>query len=126
MEEIAPALDSNSRRQRFPWNSEYDELARDAGAVIRVRCRSKRIDWTALEQVFPGVQRNRVRQRISTLGDLPGAAGYYERLDNAWAALWLKHRGSEQLPDPHLDSLNDFDLAAHITFLRQHIDKAAL
>ncbi|KAF8604424.1 hypothetical protein BDV93DRAFT_522539 [Ceratobasidium sp. AG-I] len=125
-EESAPASDSDSRRRRFPWDPEYDELARDAGAVIRVRCRTKRVDWTALQQVFPGVQRNRVRQRISTLGDLPGAAGYYEQLDNAWAALWLKHRGSDQLPDPNLDSLSDFDLAAHITFLRQYIDKAAL
>lgn len=84
------------------------------------------MDWSALEQVFPGVQRNSVRQRISTLGDLPGATGYYQRLDNAWAALWLQHRGSDQLPDPNPESLNDFDLAAHITFLRQHIDKAAL
>ncbi|CAE7225830.1 unnamed protein product [Rhizoctonia solani] len=116
----------DSRRRRFPWNPEYDELARDAGAVIRVRCHGKRIDWSALEQVFPGVQRSCVRQRISSLESLPGAAMYYQRLDVAWASFYQQYRGSEELPDPNPESLKDFDLPAYITFLRRHIDKAAL
>ncbi|KAG9096321.1 hypothetical protein FS749_008741 [Ceratobasidium sp. UAMH 11750] len=124
--EDAPTPESDTRRRRFPWNPEYDELARDAGAIIRVRCRSKRMDWSALEQVFPGVQRNSVRQRITSLGTLPGASEYYRRLDDAWAVLWLQHRGSEALPDPNPENLSDFDLPAHVTFLREHIDKTAL
>ncbi|KAG9102569.1 hypothetical protein FRC06_001763 [Ceratobasidium sp. 370] len=124
--EHAPAPESDIRRRRFPWNPEYDELARDAGAIIRVRCRSKRMDWSALEQVFPGVQRNSVRQRISSLEALPGASEYYRRLDDAWAVLWLQHRGSDALPDPNPDSVSNFDLPAHVTFLRAHVDKAAL
>ncbi|EUC63046.1 B-block-binding subunit of tfiiic protein [Rhizoctonia solani AG-3 Rhs1AP] len=116
----------DSRRRRFPWNADYDELARDAGAVIRVRCHGKRIDWSALEQVFPGVQRSCVRQRISSLESLPGASMYYQRLDIAWASVYQQHRGSEALPDPNPDSLKDFDLPAYIAFLRQHIDKVAI
>lgn len=84
------------------------------------------MDWSALEQVFPGVQRNSVRQRISNLETLPGAAAYFRRLDEAWTTLWLQHRGSAALPDPNPDSVKDFDLATHVTFLRQHIDKTAL
>jgi transcription factor C subunit 3 len=118
--------EGDSRRRRFPWNLEYDELARDAGAVIRVRCHGKRIDWSALEQVFPGVQRSCVRQRISSLESLPGASIYYRRLDAAWASIFQQHRGSVALPDPNPDSLKDFDLPAYITFLRQHVDKASL
>ncbi|KAG9123889.1 hypothetical protein FRC07_013608, partial [Ceratobasidium sp. 392] len=118
--------ESETRRRRFPWNPDYDELARDAGAIVRVRCRSKRMDWSALEQVFPGVQRNSVRQRISSLETLPGASEYYRRLDDAWLALWLEHHGSDALPDPNPDSPSDFDLPAHVVFLRQHIDKEAL
>ncbi|KAJ1300711.1 hypothetical protein OPQ81_002356 [Rhizoctonia solani] len=119
-------LEGDSRRRRFPWNVDYDELARDAGAVIRVRCYGKRIDWSALEQVFPGVQRSCVRQRISSLEGLPGASTYYRQLDAAWSSVYQQHRGSEALPDPNPDSLKDFDLPAYITFLRQNIDKAAL
>ncbi|KAF8687602.1 B-block binding subunit of TFIIIC, partial [Rhizoctonia solani] len=116
----------DSRRRRFPWDMEYDELARDAGAVIRVRCQGKRIDWSALEQVFPGVQRSCVRQRISSLEGLPGASIYYRKLDAAWASIYQRYLGSDELPDPNPDSLKDFDLPAYISFLRQHIDKAAL
>ncbi|KAH7333608.1 hypothetical protein B0J17DRAFT_709232 [Rhizoctonia solani] len=118
--------ESDSRRRRFPWNAEYDELARDAGAIIRVRCHGKRIDWSALEQVFPGVQRSCVRQRISSLEGLPGASMYYRRLDAAWASVYQQHRGSDALPDPNPDSVKDFDLPAYITFLRKNVDKVAL
>ncbi|CAE6468822.1 unnamed protein product [Rhizoctonia solani] len=119
-------MESDARRRRFPWNAEYDELARDAGAIIRVRCYGKRIDWSALEQVFPGVQRSCVRQRISSLESLPGASMYYRRLDAAWASVYQQHRGSNALPDPNPDSVKDFDLPAYITFLRKNVNKVAL
>ncbi|KAG8720596.1 hypothetical protein FRC09_009302, partial [Ceratobasidium sp. 395] len=77
-------------------------------------------------QVFPGVQRNSVRQRIASLETLPGASEYYRRLDEAWATLWLEHRGTEALPDPNPDSLSEFDLPTYVTFLRKHVDKKAL
>ncbi|QRV85442.1 B-block-binding subunit of tfiiic protein [Ceratobasidium sp. AG-Ba] len=124
--DIQLPLGSEVRRRRFPWNPDYDELARDAAAILRVRCRTKRMDWSAIEQVFPGVQRNSVRQRVSNLQTLPGASEYFRSLDDAWATLWLEHRGSEALPDPNPDSVSDFDLPAHVSFLRRNIDKAAL
>ena len=51
---------------------------------------------------------------------------YLQRLEDAWYNLWVLHRGTPQLPDPNPKSVTDFDLVAHLTFLRAHIDKPSL
>ncbi|TFY76774.1 hypothetical protein EWM64_g7235, partial [Hericium alpestre] len=112
------------RRHRFQWNREYDELARDACVIVRARCRGGRKDWSALAQVFPGLLPNSVRQHFVQL--TVGSETYLKRLEDRWYDLWLQHRGSEALPDPNPESPSDFDLAAHVEFLRRHIDKNAL
>ncbi|KAI0706049.1 hypothetical protein BC835DRAFT_1311874 [Cytidiella melzeri] len=115
------------RRYRFTWTKEFEELARDSSAVIRARARDcKRLDWGALEQVFRAVPRNTVRQRIAQLRDQPGAEAYFKRLEDKWFELWTKYRGTVELPDEDPASISNFDLAAHITFLREHVDKNAL
>ncbi|KAG2023118.1 hypothetical protein CC2G_000811 [Coprinopsis cinerea AmutBmut pab1-1] len=115
------------RRQRFQWNKDFDELAQDASVIIRARCRSQsRLDWTALEQVFPAVPRNTVRQRLSNLREIPGNDSYLRRLEDRWYELWVKHRGTDELPDEHPDSPSNFELIHHIEFLRNHVDKNAL
>lgn len=115
------------RRHRFQWSKEFDELARDAYAIIKARCReAKRIDWGAYEQVFPSVPRNTVRQRMTTLRESPGAEAYVTRLEEMWYDLWVKHRGTDLLPDENTSSPTQFDLVAHIQFLRNHIDKNAV
>lgn len=114
-----------TRHSRFPWSEEYDELARDARAIIAVRCRGHlRSDWSALEQAFPGVERNSCRQRTRKL-EL-AAEGYSARLENAWEELWHQYRGTPELPDEDSTDLRNFDLLAHISFLRKHLDKRAL
>lgn len=116
-----------ARRIRFHWNRDYDELARDASAIIKARCRSGvRIEWAALEQVFPAVPRNSTRQRIVTLREVPGAETYLNRLEDKWYDLWLQHRGTDSLPDNDPQSATNFDLISHIEFLRRHIDKNAM
>lgn len=116
-----------SRRQRFQWNKEYDELARDASVIIRARCRSHpRLDWSALEQIFPAVPRNTVRQRLSNLRESPGNESYLRRLEDRWYSLWVKFRGTDALPDEYPDSPSNFDLVQHIEFLRHNVDKNAL
>ena len=116
------------RRYRFQWNSEYDELARDSSVIIKSRCRNKRLDWAALGQIFePTVPRNSVRQRIVRLvRDTPGGEAYARRLEDKWHDLWIRHRGTDLLPDDDPDSPSNFDLPIHIKFLRSHIDKNAL
>ncbi|KAF6766510.1 hypothetical protein DFP72DRAFT_866743 [Ephemerocybe angulata] len=127
--EPEPAEEKKStRRHRFQWNKEYDELARDASVIIRARCRSHaRLDWTALEQVFPAVPRNTVRQRLSNIrSESAGNESYLRRLEDRWYGLWVKHRGTDALPDDHPESPSNFHLIQHIEFLRQNVDKNAL
>ncbi|THH21010.1 hypothetical protein EW146_g465 [Bondarzewia mesenterica] len=117
---------SRPRRHRFQWNREYDELARDASVVINARCRNARQDLSAFDQIFPGVPRNSVRQRVGHMRDLPSMETYMKRLEDRWYSLWLQHRGTQLLPDPDPNNTSEFDLIKHIEFLRRHIDKNAL
>ncbi|KAF8898469.1 hypothetical protein BD779DRAFT_11912 [Infundibulicybe gibba] len=115
------------RRHRFQWNRDYDELARDASAIIRARCRHlPRLDWGAFGQVLPSVPRNTVRQRLASMRDNPGNEAYLTRLEDKWYDLWVLHRGTPLLPDEDLDSPTNFDLIKHVEFLRTHIDKNSL
>ena len=120
-------LKTGQRRQRFLWSHDYDELARDASAIIRARCRGlSRLDWGAFEQVFPSVPRNTVRQRLAHIRESPGNEAYLNRLEERWHELWLQYRGTSALPDEDTSSPTNFDLAKHIDFLRTRIDKNAL
>ncbi|KAI0724234.1 hypothetical protein C8T65DRAFT_704140 [Cerioporus squamosus] len=115
------------RRHRFLWSRDYDELARDASVIIKARCRgTTRLDWGAMEQIFPAVPRNSVRQRLVHLREVPGTETYLARLEDKWYDLWVQHRGTDDLPDPDPESATNFDLATHVKFLRKHIDKNAI
>src|SRR5436305_2007718 len=121
---IPSSQSAKTRRTRFLWTADYDELAWDAAAILAVRCRQHpRMDWTAIEQVFPGASKNRVRQHIAKYRSNPAGQAYLERLEEAWLPLWLAYRGTPELPDDHPDSASDFDITSHIAFLRQKIDK---
>lgn len=117
----------HQRRPRFHWTREYDELARDASAIIRARCRGGvKIDLSAFDQVFPAVPRNSVRLRLSHLRENTGEEVYMKRLEDRWHDLWVRHRGTEHLPDEDPQSPSNFDIINHIEFLRKHVDKNAL
>lgn len=124
LSEIKPKV---LRRHRFQWNRDYEELARDASAIIKARCRGlPRLDWAAFEQVFPAVPRNTVRQRLAHIREIPGNETYLNRLEDRWYELWVQHRGTSLLPDDDPQSPSNFNLVKHIEFLRQHVDKNAL
>jgi hypothetical protein len=118
----------NRTRRRWHWTNELEELAQDACAVIKGRCKSlnERMIWTSLEVLFPAIPRNSVRQRIGRWQDEPPQAAYLTRLENAWLELWHQYRGSDILPDPNPYSATDWPIIAHIEFLRKYIDKRAL
>ncbi|KAI0757275.1 hypothetical protein C8Q80DRAFT_1132805 [Daedaleopsis nitida] len=119
--------DTKPRRNRFLWTAPFDELAKDASVIIKARCRGPtRLHWGALEQVFPGVPINSVRQHLVHLKEVPGVEAYLTRLEDKWYDLWVQHRGTEALPDPDPESATNFDLATHVKFLRRHVDKNAV
>lgn len=84
------------------------------------------MDWTALNQLFPFLPRNNVRQRIATLKQEAGGESYFRLLEDKWHELWLDHRGTEALPDDTPDDPAEFDAIGHVEFLRKYIDKRAL
>ncbi|EJD04259.1 uncharacterized protein FOMMEDRAFT_106841 [Fomitiporia mediterranea MF3/22] len=115
------------RRQRFQWSAEYDELLRDAYVILRARCRTHyRLEWTALDQVFPSLRKNSVRARLLVLKEQPGAEAYLHRLENCWHDLWIKNRGTPELPDRNPQNPTEFDLKAHLEYLREHVDKNSI
>jgi hypothetical protein len=120
--------DQTHRRSRFLWNKDYDELAQDASAILRVRSRETgaRMDWFTLNQIFPAVPKNSVRQRVASLRELQSNEIYMRRLEDQWTRLWKQYRGTEHLPDPNPKSQTDFDLIKHLKFLRRFVDKNAL
>ncbi|KAF8306142.1 hypothetical protein DL93DRAFT_2172227 [Clavulina sp. PMI_390] len=115
-----------SRRKRFKWNDEYDELCIDSMVIVRVRAQDtkQKVDLESIRQVFPGLDRNGVRNRFARVST--SLAGYIHRLENAWRVLWREHRGTALLKDKNPSDLRGFDLAEHIIFLRDNTDKAAL
>ncbi|KAJ7139701.1 hypothetical protein C8R44DRAFT_694295 [Mycena epipterygia] len=126
--EAAPVENSGNSgpRTRFHWNKDYEELAKDAFAIIHSRCRTRgKLDYGAIKQVFPGVNKGSVRTHMKTIKEVPAMAAYMSRLEDHWHELWMKYRGTALLPDEDVLSLK-FDLIAHIEFLRKHIDKNAL
>ncbi|KAJ8517040.1 hypothetical protein ONZ45_g5742 [Pleurotus djamor] len=126
-QEEEPQPSSVRRRHRFQWDNDYEELARDASVIIKARCRDlPRLDLAALDQVFPSVPRNTVRQRLVHIRDSPGNEAYLKRLEDKWYEFWVQHRGTALLPDHDPQSASDFDLPNHIEVLRKHIDKNAL
>jgi hypothetical protein len=81
--ENASAGESKKRRNRFKWNPDFDELAKDASIIIKARCRSgQRMDWSAVTQVFPVLGQNSVRQRMDNLtkDSPPTLKAYLQRL----------------------------------------------
>ncbi|KAJ7456579.1 hypothetical protein FB451DRAFT_1048140 [Mycena latifolia] len=130
--EVAPAAPAENSgpnsgpRTRFHWNRDYEELAKDAFAIIHSRCRTRgKVDYGAIKQVFPGVNKGSVRLHMKSIREVPTMAAYLLRLEDHWHELWMKYRGTALLPDDDPISLK-FDLIAHIEFLRKHIDKSAL
>jgi oxalate---CoA ligase len=84
------------------------------------------MDWTAIDQLFPFLPRNNVRQRLVTLRQEAGGQSYLRLLEDKWHELWLEHRGTEALPDENPSHPFNFDIIAHVEFLRSHTDKRAL
>ncbi|KAG8893017.1 hypothetical protein FRB99_002242, partial [Tulasnella sp. 403] len=115
------------RGPRFVWTPEYDELAKDATAIIAARCRSCKImKWDAVDQLFPGVRANGVRNRIGKLRADPAVESYLLNLEQAWYRVWMEKRGTKELPDEFVESATHFDLIAHVAYLRRRFDKALL
>jgi hypothetical protein len=115
------------KRSRYVWTQERDELLLDSEAIIGARRRGTTYRGRpAIVQVLPDIKEQSVRTRLKAVLDMPGKTAYLERLTDVWYEIWTEHRGTPLLPDPDPNSPKDFDLRAHIEFLRQRVDKRAM
>lgn len=116
------------RRRRFVWNEEYDDLLKDAAAIIRARSRgrSRAMTWKTVTPAFPTMSENGTRLRFAKYLSQPGAAAYLDRLEQAWFTLWQTHKGRPELPDEDPSKPEGCDILVHIQFLRHYLDKRNL
>ena len=108
-----------SKAKRFPWTFQFDVLACDAYANLSARYRTHyRLEWATVVQVILHVPRNSARTQVAYLTEQPGAEAYLRRFGDRWHELWLRRRGSEELPDkyPQLNAV-ELDLKLHVEYL---------
>lgn len=118
---------SKIRRHRHNWSRDEEELFFDAEAVIRARCKgTTNRGRSAMNQLFPDLGDQVMRNKLKKLLDIPGRSAYFDRLVDAFHDLWIEHRGTAALPDPNPTSHIEFDLKRHVTFMRQHVNKHLL
>lgn len=128
--ELIVVADSNLRttRNRRAWSTEDDDMLVDCEAIIRARSgQGNPSGRPAMLQIFPDVRLPAIWLRLKkVLTDQPGRQSYLERLTEAWSKLWHEKRGTEELPDEYPNSNTEFDLRAHLVYLRQNISKQSL
>ncbi|WVQ71198.1 hypothetical protein IAR50_000723 [Cryptococcus sp. DSM 104548] len=118
---------SGAKRIRRKWTSEDDDLIIDGEAIIRARSRTNNYRGRAiLSELFPDVSAQTLRNRLIHIVSEPGMATYLSRLEQAWYEIWMKHRGTEVLPDDNIHSSVSFDIKSHLAYFRQTVDKRNL
>lgn len=125
-----PELSGKSRLGRNFWTPEQIELSVDAAAVIHVRAdaMSQRVSWITYSKFFNFKEEGKSKANLlhKRTMNTPDGVAYFERLKKEFARIWKAKKGTAELPDPHPDSMIQFDLATSIRVLRANIDKDAL
>ncbi|ODN84176.1 hypothetical protein L202_00178 [Cryptococcus amylolentus CBS 6039] len=122
-----PSAASGAKRIRRKWSSEDDDLIIDGEAIIRARSRTNNYRGRAcMTALLPDVSLQTLRNRLTHIVSEPGMATYLSRLEQAWYEIWMKHRGTEVLPDDNIHSSVDFDIKAHLEYFRKSVDKRNL
>jgi hypothetical protein len=122
---------SRSRKAAVEWTKAKDELLRDAIVILRCRDRHRnpanpQKNWKALNQIFPDPSATSLKNRYEHLCKAVGEQAYLDQLEAEWDKIWATHRDGDELDDLDPKSPTDFDLMAHIQFLRRHINKLAV
>ena len=116
------------RRRRKVWTQEDEEDLLDCEAIIRARSRDlvNAKGRLATERIILNVGHQTLLTKLKAQMKMPGKKAYFERLTDAWYDLWKQYRGTPELPDPNVNSITDFDIRKHLTFLRARIHKPSM
>lgn len=138
----APSSTARARRTRRTgvWTSEHQDLLRDAYVIVRDRLRAWRAwhasmgeappadDWSALAQLAQDDTGawHMWRTRRKQLASSPREQVRLSVLERAWHAQAREARHEGSLPDPAWPHPTQFDLKAHVHYLRAHVDAERL
>lgn len=114
------------RRARTKWTAQMEERARDAFVILEARKERLGVQNTghneALGQLFNQVDALKVRQRVlKWRRDHPSNEAYLQRMQAAWKQVYKEH--FDEIPDPHPDSFQDFQLDAHVDIFRKYVKR---
>ena len=135
----APARTRRTRRAG-PWTPAHQDLLRDAYVIVRDRLRAWRAwhasmgeapppdDWSALAQLAQDDTGawSTWRARQKQLASSPREQVRLLLLERAWHAKAREARQDGTLPDPAWPHPTQFDLGAHVRYLRAHVDAERL
>ncbi|KDN43537.1 hypothetical protein K437DRAFT_151138 [Tilletiaria anomala UBC 951] len=116
----------------FQWTPQIDEVLRDCAAILRARHVARghrRVNWSAIAQVFSHFRNPSMecKRRLEHLQEVHvGEVEYLAALQAEWMRVWKKHAGTPALPDDDPRDVVNFDLRAHVLFLRKNVDKDAV
>jgi hypothetical protein len=122
-------LDKQGKRNRRFWSREDDETLLDCEAIISARTSASstaKRTRAAFEQVLGTGSASKWRLRLQRLLEHPSRPAYLAKLTDTWMSIWTQYRGTPELPDDNQESNTEFDLRAHLAFLREKIDKHAV
>ncbi|KAJ9096859.1 hypothetical protein QFC21_005132 [Naganishia friedmannii] len=119
-------LQKTSRRHRTRWTSAMEELARDAFVILDARKEKLGLHNSghneALGQLFSTLDATKVRTRVlKWRRQHPANEAYLQRMQAAWKQVCEDH--ADEIPDPHPESFEDFDLKDHVEILRKYVKK---
>lgn len=116
-------------RKRLSWSAAEDELMVECEVIFRVRAGRRpgqpTKDRTALEKLMPHRSEHAIKDRVRKLvNGHEGLWQYLHEIEQSWRPIWLKLRGTKELPDPHPQDPADFDLQRHVDVFRQKVPLA--
>lgn len=103
-----------------------EELARDAFVILEARKEKLGLQNAghneALGQLFSTIDATKVRTRVlKWRRQHPVNDAYLQRMQTAWKQVCDEH--GDEIPDPHPDSFEDFDLKEYVAILRKYVKK---
>ena len=122
------ATEGQKRTAAHGWNEAEDEQLRDFFVILQARASHLRQKLTIepCKPYYPGCSGKLLLDRLRRLVQLNEEAPYLDALQDAWTTIWLKARGKPRLPDLFPESLTDFNISVHRSYLCAKIDKSSM
>lgn len=122
------ASDGPKKTPTSGWSDAEDDQLRDFYVILQARANAlnSRFSIEPAKVFYPGLAGKLLMDRLRRLATVHEEAAYLDALQDAWVPLWRSGRADGQLPDPHPDSLTNFELGKHRTYLCAKVNKQSM